>query len=108
MESILESIKKLLGVSAEDDSFDAEIIMHINTAISILTQLGVGPIDGFQIHGPIETWENFIGVRKDMDLIKGYIFNRVRLIFDTPANSFLVRAIEEQIKEFEWRLEAKG
>ena len=108
MESILESIKKLLGISVDDSGFDEEITMHINSSISIASQLGIGPTEGFKISGPIETWTDFIGERKDMELIKGYIFNRVRLIFDTPQNSFLVKAIEEQIKEFEWRLEAKG
>lgn len=107
MESVLESIKKLLGVSTDDTYFDAEIMMHINSVFTILMQLGVGPKDGYFITTPMDKWDDYIGERKDLELIKSYIYNKVRLMYDPPQNSFLVKTIEEQCKEFEWRLNAQ-
>lgn len=105
MESILTSVKKLLGIEATDTSFDQEVIMHINSVFTILTQLGVGPIEGFTISDDSKVWTDFTS-RTNIDLIKSYIYLRVRLIFDPPQNSFLVSSIDDQCKEFEWRLTA--
>ena len=107
MESILGSIKQLLGVSTEDSYFDAEITMHINTVFSILAQLGVGPSIGYRITTPMDSWEDFLGDRTDLEFIKSYIYSKVRLMYDPPQNSFLVKTIEDQCKELEWRLNAQ-
>lgn len=104
MESILTSIKKLLGIESEYTHFDPDIIIHINSALMTLTQLGVGPDVGFLITGVDEKWTDFLGDRKDVAGVKTYVLSKVRLVFDPPSNGYLVEAIERQIKELEWRL----
>lgn len=106
VESILNSIKKMLGVNSEDTSFDDELILYINGALMVMTQLGVGPKTGFSITSQNETWTQFLEGRTDVDLVFSNVYLRVRLIFDPPTNSFLVAAIEKQIKEYDWRIEA--
>lgn len=106
MVSILDSIKQMLGISLEDTSFDKELIMHINGALTVLTQLGVGPVEGFSITGKDQNWEDLLGERKDLNFVMTDVFLRVRLIFDPPANSFLVASIDRQIKEYDWRIES--
>lgn len=104
-ESILNTIKAMLGPDDSYDVFDTEIIIHINTALSILTQLGVGPKKGFRITGPDETWDDFISDGSvDLEGIKSYIYMKVKMIFDPPANSFVMKAMEDSCKELEWRL----
>ena len=104
MESILNAIKKLLGIEPEYEHFDQELIMNINTALMVLTQLGVGPEEGFSITGKEDTWEDFIGDRKDLEMLKTYIYLKVRLMFDPPDTSYLIESIRKQAEEFEWRL----
>ena len=104
MESILTSIKILLGIEPDDNNFDQELIMHINTVLTIMTQLGFNPTSGFFITDASSMWTDFISVRKDLEMIKSYVFLRVRLLFDPPQNSFLVDTIQKQYAEFEWRL----
>ena len=104
MVSILDSIKQMLGVRAEDDAFDKELIIHINGALMILNQLGVGPVEGYAITSKDNVWTEFIGARTDLELIKTAIFLRVSLSFDPPQNSFLVSSMEKQIEEFDWRI----
>lgn len=104
-ESILTSIKKLLGIEADYKHFDADLIMCINSVFSILTQLGVGPANGFSITGPNEAWTNFI--REDpnlFSLVKSYIHLKVKLLFDPPLSSATIESINRQVSEFEWRL----
>lgn len=104
-ESILVSIKKLLGPGAEDKHFDPDLIMHINSVLSILTQLGVGPSSGFSITGDSETWSDFIGKdSKRFSLAKSCIYLKVKLLFDPPLSSAAIESINRQIGEFEWRL----
>lgn len=107
MESILDAIKTLLGIEEKDLNFDQEIIMHINSALMILTQLGVGPSTGFKIIGDTETWDSYLEDRNDLESVKSYIYLKVRLLFDPPQNSFLVESINKQIEEFEWRLQVQ-
>lgn len=109
MTSILDSVKQMLGIGLSDCdfNFDQELIMHTNGVLMILTQLGIGPVSGFRITGNTETWEDFIGERQDLELIKNVVYLRLRLLFDPPQNSFLVKSIEEQIKEYDWRLEVQ-
>ena len=103
-ESILETIKQLLGGNICGDAFDEEVIININSVMSILTQLGVGPKSGYYITGDGETWGDYIGDRQDIEMIKTYIYMKVRLIFDPPSNSFLTDSIKNFCSEFEWRL----
>lgn len=105
IDSILDSIKQQLGIGLDDTSFDKELVLHINGALMVMTQLGVGPDEGFRITGTNETWAQFLGDRTDLELVKSDVFLRVKLIFDPPTNSFLVNAINDQIKENDWRIE---
>ena len=106
MESILTSIKKLLGIDEEYTHFDADIIMHINSVLMILTQLGVGPETGFVIEDDTSTWSDFVSEVNAAQLhaIKSYIYMKVKLMFDPPLSSAVVEAMNRQIAEFEWRL----
>ena len=104
-ESILISIKKLLGIDENSTHFDADIVMHINSVFSILTQMGVGPANGFSISGKDETWSAFITDKPNIfSLVKSYVYMKVRLLFDPPLSSAAIESINRQISEFEWRL----
>lgn len=105
---ILVSIKKLLGVAAEDTSFDEDILMDINTALFGAQQLGVGPTTGFSISSDTETWEDLLGDRTDLAGVKTYVYLKTKLLFDPPQNSFLVEAIKSQITELEVRLNVQA
>ena len=102
--SILISTKKLLGYEEAFTQFDPDMVIHINSALMNLTQLGVGPPDGFIIEDATAVWEDFLGDRKDLSGVKSYIYLKLRLIFDPPQTGVLIDAIKEQIQEFEWRL----
>lgn len=104
MESILTSIKKLLGIPEEVDNFDADIIMHINSVFSILTQLGVGPSEGFMITDKTKTWDDFITDKKNIESVKSYVYMKVRLMFDPPISSAVIDCMNRMISELEWRL----
>jgi hypothetical protein len=103
-QSILISTKKILGLAADYTVFDLDIITHINTAISTLTQLGVGPALGFMINDDAETWADFIGEDLQNNAVKSYVYLKVRQLFDPPQTSYLIAATERQIQELEWRL----
>lgn len=103
-QSILETTKQLVRVSPEDEVFDTEIILAINTVFSDLNQLGVGPDVVFQIEGKEEQWDAFTDGNNALNAVKSYMGNRVRLLFDPPTTSFGILALEKQIKEHEWRL----
>lgn len=104
MESILTSIKKLLGIEESYTHFDPDIIMNINTVLMALTQMGVGPSTGFSISCHEQKWSDFLGTLTTVEAVKSYIYLKVRLLFDPPSSSYLVEAMERQIGEFEWRL----
>lgn len=104
MNSILTSIKKMLGIPEEDSAFDNDVIMHINTVFGILTQMGVGSQDGFSITGYEETWDSFTENQTKLEMVKSYIYLKVRLLFDPPQNSSLIESINRLISELEWRL----
>lgn len=108
MESILTSIKKLLGITEEYAHFDDDIIMHINSAFMSLQQLGVGPSDGFTITSDEQVWTDFLGEMKKLEAIKSYIYLKVKLIFDPPTSSFVLESINRQIQEYEWRLNVQA
>lgn len=103
-ESILNSIKKLLGPSANYTQFDPDIIMHINSAFMVLRQLGVGPKEGFSINNSDAVWTDFMSDIDKLGLVKSYIYLKVKLIFDPPTNSTVIKANEDLLKEYEWRL----
>ena len=105
MESILNSIKKLLGIAEDYDYFDSDIIMHINSVFATLTQLGVGPEDGFSIDDESEKWEDFLPEERMLHSVTSYMFMKVKLMFDPPLSSAVIECTKEQIKELEWRLQ---
>ena len=104
MDSILTSIKKLLGITEEYDHFDQDIIMHINSVFMILTQMGVGPSEGFTIEDDTSVWTDFIQDKNNIEAVKSYIYLKVKLLFDPPQNSFTIEAINKMIAEMEWRI----
>ena len=107
MESILTSIKKLLGIAEEYEHFDNDIIMHINSVFMILTQLGVGPSKGFAIADSSASWDDFLpeGGEK-LQAVKTYMYMKVRLMFDPPTSSAVMESMNRMINELEWRLNA--
>ena len=102
--SILTSIKKLLGIAEEYQVYDVDLIMHINSVFSILTQLGVGPADGFSIEDDDALWTDFIPEKSKIECVKSYIHHKVKLLFDPPLGSAVIDSMERTIKELEWRL----
>jgi hypothetical protein len=103
-ESILTSTKKILGLDQDYTAFDLDIITHINAAFTILNQLGVGPEEGFYIQDEDDLWSEFLVPSNQLQLVKTYVFLKVRILFDPPATSFLIQAATDQIREYEWRL----
>lgn len=104
MESILTSIKKMLGITEEYEHFDSDIIIHINSVFMILAQLGVGPPSGFSIHDKTSTWKEFISDDTKLQLVKSYMQMKVKLLFDPPLSSAVIASMEKMISEAEWRL----
>lgn len=104
MESILTSIKKLLGIAEEYEHFDTDLIMHINSVFSVLTQLGVGPSGGYSIADKYATWDDFVSDRSKIEMVKSYVHLKVKLIFDPPLSSAVMESMNRMISEFEWRL----
>lgn len=104
MESILTSIKKLLGITEEYEHFDQDIIIHINSVFMILTQIGVGPEDGFTIKDSTATWKDFTNDDKKIEAVRTYVYLKVKLLFDPPASSSVMEAMNRSISEIEWRL----
>lgn len=104
MESILTSIKKLLGIEEEYMQFDEDIIMHINSVFLNLTQLGVGPVEGFFIEDDTATWDDFIGDSTQLQAVKTYMYLKVKLLFDPPLSSSVIESMNRMISELEWRL----
>ena len=105
-DSILTSIKKLLGITEEYEHFDQDIIIHINSVFMILNQLGIGPSNGFSITDKTAVWSDFIKSDK-LAATKSYVHLRVKLLFDPPLNSAIIEAIKESIRELEWRLNVR-
>lgn len=108
MESILKSILKLLGPEEDYDHFDPDVILHINSALMRLRQLGVGPKTAFSIHGMDETWYEFMPNIEDYEQVKQYVYISVKLIFDPPTSSGHISALEKRKDELEWLLCCEG
>lgn len=103
-ESILQSTKKNLGIPVSCTDFDMDIIMHINSVLAILTQIGIGPSSGYQISGETETWSDYLSDYSKVAFVKTYIYAKVRLIFDPPTSGSTMDALKEIIRELECRL----
>lgn len=102
MDSILTSVKKMLGITEEYTSFDADIIMHINSVFMILNQLGVGPETPYVIVDKTNTWDEFLNGER-LELVRSYMFLKVKMLFDPPVGT-VNESYNRQIAEFEWRL----
>lgn len=103
MDSILDDIKHMLGITPEETAFDSDIIMQINAAFGTLTQLGVGPAIGFQITGKQNVWAEFYTDPR-LSGVRTYIFLKCKLVFDPPGTGFVTTSMENQIRELEYRL----
>lgn len=104
IKSILGSVRHAIGLGDEHTFFDSDLVMCINSVLDVIHQLGAGPINGFSITGETETWDDYFGLLNTIEFIKAYVYISVKLIFDPPQNSFLVKALEDKQKEYEWRI----
>lgn len=104
LESILTSIKKLLGIEATDTDFDDQVIMHINTVFKILWQIGAGPDNPYKITSAANTWNEFLNSSDQLEDVKTYIYAKVKKIFDPPQSASHMAALNETINECEWRI----
>jgi len=103
-DSILNSVKKILGITEDYIVFDVDIITHINSVFATLNELGIGPEDGFMITDESTLWSAYILNDQKLNAVKSYMYLRVRLLFDPPTTSYLITSLNEQAKELEWRL----
>lgn len=104
MESILASVKKILGIDENHTAFDEDIILHINSVFAILQQMGVGPENGFSISDYSTNWTEYTEDNNQLNFVKSYIYLKVRLLFDPPVSSGAIESINKLISELEWRL----
>lgn len=105
MDSILTSIKKLLGIDEAYEHFDKELIIHINSVLAILNQLGVGPKEGFSITDSSDKWSDFIKDAKTIEFVKSYVHLKVRLMFDPPDRAAVLESMKRITDELEWRIQ---
>lgn len=106
MDSILNTVKQAVGLEADDTAFDVDILMYINGTFSTLNQLGIGPDEGFMIQDSEPVWSDYLGDDPQLNSVKTYVCLRVRMLFDPPGTSFVIEAMNKQIAELEWRLNA--
>lgn len=104
MDNILNTVKNVLGIAEDYSHFDSQILLHINSVFTILNQIGIGPVSGF-IADQNSKWSEFFG-NKDLqqELVKSYVYIKVRLLFDPPTSSFVLDSLQKQANEYEWRL----
>ena len=105
MESVLTSIKKMLGIVEEYTHFDTDLTMHINSVLSILNQIGVGPSEGFSIEDKEDVWTDFIPQSPKLEFVKSYVYMKVKLLFDPPISSAAIESTNKLISELEWRIQ---
>lgn len=103
-DSVLLSIKQMLGISPEDTSFDVNVIMSINTALTTLMDLGLTEVEDEIVTDDIMTWDDLLGGRTDIEYVKTYIYQKVKMIFDPPTSTAAIDAIQRSISELEWRI----
>lgn len=107
-DSILTSVKQMLGITEEYEYFDPQLIMHINSVFMVLNQLGVGPDTAFTISDKTATWSDFVGCSTDaLESVKTYVYAKARLMFDPPQSSVLMECTNRLISELEWRLKTE-
>lgn len=104
MDSILNTVKKSLGIDADYAAFDTDILMFTNAVLANLNQIGVGPDNGFQIEDADATWDELLGSDPRLNNVKAWVYLKVRLLFDPPATSFGIAAMENMAKELEYRI----
>ena len=107
MDSILDSIKKLLGIQPEYRAFDEDLIIHINTVFAVLNQIGIGPQEGFFIVDETTNWDEYMSDINQAS-VRTYVYLKVRLLFDPPGSGILVDSINRMLSELEWRLYLEG
>lgn len=103
-DSVLSSTKQMLGISPEDTSFDVNIIMSINTALTILMDLGLTEVEDQIVTSDKMTWDELLGGRTDIEYVKTYVYQKVKLIFDPPTSTAAIDAMQRSISELEWRI----
>ena len=103
-DSIFSSVKKVVGLLGDDGSFDEDILLHINSVISTLRQLGLSIPADFYVRDDVQTWRDLLGEFRDLDLVKSYMAMKVRLMFDPPSSSFGLASMKEMVTELEWRI----
>ena len=103
MTGILETVRKLVGGSEGNDVFDIDLLTHINSTFSVLTQIGVGPASGFLVTADSK-WSDFLGDEIKLEMVKSYVYLKAKLIFDPPQSSSVAQAMKQQADEFEWRV----
>ena len=108
MESILQTIKKMLGINETDTHFDPDVIVHINTELSGLNLLGVGPPEGFSITDDTSVWDDFISADSKLNLVISYIYTKVKLAFDPPLSSAVIESMTRSADNLEWRIQVKA
>lgn len=106
MNGILSSIRKLLLLGEDQTPFDVDIMMHINSILPILNQLGVGPDEGFTVVDETATWQAFLGAYPNLDSVRSYVYLKVKLLFDPPINSAVIESMNRAVGELEWRINA--
>ena len=102
-DSILASVKKILGITDDNTEFDVDLIIYINTVLASLIQMGVGPQEGYVITDRENTWYEFTGGNKKIEMTKSYVALRVRKLFDPPQSSVLMEALNQEMDEAKWR-----
>src|SRR5699024_10648602 len=108
VDSILDDIKKMLGLSSDYTVFDKDIIIHINTAIMALQQMGVGVSYAYYVQNARDRWDDFLNGHEDLEAVKTYIYLRVRMAFDPPTSSAVIDAMSRTMSELEWRLNVRA
>lgn len=103
-DSVLSSTKQMLGISPEDTSFDVNVIMSINTALTILMDLGLTEVEDQIVTSDDMTWDELLGERTDIEYVKTYIYQKVKMIFDPPTSTAAIDAMQRSISELEWRI----
>ena len=104
LDSVLSSTKQMLGINVEDDSFDVNVIMAINAALTILFDLGLTEVEDQIIIDDDMTWDDLLGGRTDIEYVKTYVYQKVKMIFDPPTSTAAIDAMQRSISELEWRI----
>ncbi len=104
LDSVLLSTKQMLGISPEDTSFDVNVLMNINTALTILMELGLTEVEDQLVTDDKMTWDDLLGGRTDIEYVKTYVYQKVKMIFDPPTSTAAIDAMQRSINELEWRI----